>query len=64
MGRNIILKNSLMIENAKVLVFLRITCSCKTGTPHWEKAENWLIAKEMTKEELLSTDLGQFLNKI
>jgi len=29
--------------------------------PAWGKAENWRIAREMTKDELLATDLGQFL---
>jgi hypothetical protein len=30
----------------------------------WGKADNWRIAREMTREELLSTDLGQFLSDI
>ncbi|HEY2462042.1 MAG TPA: AAA family ATPase [Candidatus Acidoferrum sp.] len=36
--------------------------SRKQGSPMWPKTENWRIAREMTKEELLETDLGQFLN--
>jgi ABC-type cobalamin/Fe3+-siderophores transport system ATPase subunit len=30
----------------------------------WHKSENWLIAKEMNKEELESTDLGEFIRTI
>jgi len=30
----------------------------------WSKSENWRIAKEMTKEELESTDLGEFIKRI
>jgi len=32
--------------------------------PHWDKEENWMIAKEMSQEDLLKTDLGIFLNKL
>ncbi|HLP89389.1 MAG TPA: AAA family ATPase [Nostocaceae cyanobacterium] len=36
----------------------------KKAQPSWGKSENWKIAKEMTKEELEATDLGQFIKKI
>jgi ABC-type cobalamin/Fe3+-siderophores transport system ATPase subunit len=32
--------------------------------PNWKKNENWRIASVMTKEELLHSDLGKFLNEI
>jgi ABC-type multidrug transport system ATPase subunit len=32
--------------------------------PIWGKSESWRAAREMTKEELLQTDVGQFLDKI
>jgi ABC-type cobalamin/Fe3+-siderophores transport system ATPase subunit len=32
--------------------------------PAWGKTENWRIASEMTREELLSTDMGMFLDGI
>lgn len=31
---------------------------------NWPKADNWLIAGEMTKEEFLGNDLGQFLQEL
>ena len=34
------------------------------GSLGWSKSENWRIAKEMTKEELESTDLGEFIRTI
>ena len=33
-------------------------------SPSWGKQENWRIAREMTQEELDSTDLGMFLNNL
>jgi predicted ATPase len=33
----------------------------KEVNPHWSKTENWRIAREMTREDLLATDLGRFL---
>jgi energy-coupling factor transporter ATP-binding protein EcfA2 len=36
----------------------------KTLAPAWSKSENWLIAREMTKDELDQTDLGSFLSEI
>ena len=33
-------------------------------TPAWGKAENWRIAREMTKEELVATDIGRFLSSL
>ncbi|MBD2151221.1 AAA family ATPase [Pseudanabaena sp. FACHB-1277] len=30
----------------------------------WSKADNWRIAKEMTNEELLETDLGRFIKQL
>lgn len=36
----------------------------KEASPHWDKSENWRIAKEMTIEELEKTDMGKFLKKI
>ncbi len=33
-------------------------------SPRWLKTENWRIAREMSLEELLSTDLGEFLARI
>jgi len=32
--------------------------------PAWAKAENWLIARRISKEELLKTDVGEFLDSI
>jgi hypothetical protein len=32
--------------------------------PQWSKHRNWRIAREMTKDELVSTDLGQFLEQL
>ena len=35
------------------------------NTPYsWGKQENWRIAREMSREELDQTDLGQFLNSL
>lgn len=34
------------------------------GDPSWRKSSNWRIAREMTKDEILSTDLGEFLARI
>jgi predicted ATPase len=34
------------------------------GQAAWGKTENWRIASEMTREELLSTDMGVFLDAI
>lgn len=36
----------------------------KNATLGWGKAENWRIAREMTKGEIENTDLGEFLKKI
>lgn len=36
----------------------------ETLAPMWAKTDNWRIAREMTSEELLSTDLGQFLERL
>jgi energy-coupling factor transporter ATP-binding protein EcfA2 len=33
-------------------------------TPAWAKAENWRIAREMDLEDLTTTDLGRFLERI
>ena len=33
----------------------------KAASSPWAKAENWRIAREMTREELEQTDLGQFI---
>jgi hypothetical protein len=30
----------------------------------WSKSENWKIAREMTKEEIENTDVGEFLKKL
>ncbi|MBD2178674.1 hypothetical protein H6F42_17280 [Pseudanabaena sp. FACHB-1998] len=30
----------------------------------WSKADNWRMAKEMTNEELLETDLGRFIKQL
>ena len=30
-------------------------------TPVWGKHENWKIARKMTKDELMQTDVGKFL---
>lgn len=30
--------------------------------PRWSKSSNWLIARELTREELDATDLGEFLS--
>lgn len=38
--------------------------SLKELTPAWGKHENWLIAREMTLNELRETDLGKFLDDI
>ena len=32
--------------------------------PAWAKNENWMIADEMTFDELKNTDLGEFLLKL
>jgi hypothetical protein len=32
--------------------------------PSWAKADNWRIAAEMTRDQLLETDLGKFLDSI
>lgn len=34
------------------------------GIQHWAKSENWRFAQAMTKEELESTDLGNFIKRI
>lgn len=36
----------------------------KVVSPAWAKAENWRIAREMSYEELQTTDLGQFLDSL
>lgn len=36
----------------------------KQASPPWGKARNWLIAREVQKGELDSTDIGKFLKKI
>jgi hypothetical protein len=36
----------------------------KALNPKWGKDENWRIAQHMTKEELLATDLGEWLSKL
>jgi ABC-type cobalamin/Fe3+-siderophores transport system ATPase subunit len=36
----------------------------ETVSPMWPKTENWRIAREMTLEELVATDLGQFLKQL
>jgi len=33
-------------------------------SPAWGKQENWRIAREMTEDEISSTDFGQFLNAL
>jgi energy-coupling factor transporter ATP-binding protein EcfA2 len=38
--------------------------SLKSMSPAWDKNENWRIARVMTKDELLATDVGQFLNEV
>jgi hypothetical protein len=30
----------------------------------WQKKQNWLLAREMSKEEVEATDLGQFIRKL
>jgi hypothetical protein len=30
----------------------------------WAKSDNWRIARRMTKDEVLGTDIGSFLNQI
>lgn len=35
----------------------------RAASPAWAKAENWRIAREMTRAELDGTDLGEFLTK-
>ena len=32
--------------------------------PRWGKSENWLIAREMSADDWLQTDLGRFLKSI
>lgn len=32
--------------------------------PRWQKEQNWILASEMSKEEILRTDIGQFLNSL
>lgn len=32
--------------------------------PKWGKSENWLIAREMTVDEWLANDVGQFLKSL
>lgn len=36
----------------------------KDVEPHWGKNQNWKLAQAMTKEEITSTDLGEFLNTL
>ena len=36
----------------------------KNAVPAWGKAENWKIARHMTKSDLDGTDLGAFLEKL
>jgi hypothetical protein len=36
----------------------------KDATPRWSKAENWLIARQMTRPEIECTDLGMFLASV
>ena len=36
----------------------------KDVSPRWSKEENWRIAREMTLDEIDSTDLGQFLKSL
>jgi predicted ATPase len=36
----------------------------KDSSPAWGKEENWRIAREMTKDELIATDLGKFLGSL
>lgn len=38
--------------------------SLKESSRGWSKAENWRIAREMTKEDLTATDLGKFLDSL
>lgn len=33
-------------------------------SPSWHKRENWRVAREMTRDELSSTDLGRFLDSL
>ena len=36
----------------------------RTAGQSWSKTDNWKVARHMTREELLATDLGQFLSSI
>ncbi len=36
----------------------------KEASPSWAKQENWRIAREMIREEIEKTDLGEFLNTL
>lgn len=36
----------------------------KDVTPSWGKEDNWKIALNMSRDELMTTDLGEFLNSI
>jgi hypothetical protein len=36
----------------------------EAGPPPWGKSENWRIARAMTKDELVQTDLGKFLEEL
>lgn len=38
--------------------------SLKDHSPGWGKNENWKIAREMTKDELSETDLGEILERL
>ena len=34
------------------------------ANPHWSKSQNWKMAADMTFDEILRTDLGQFLEAL
>ena len=36
----------------------------RTVTPIWSKHHNWKIAREMKRDELTGTDLGDFLERL
>ena len=48
-------------DNFEVLQPYQLLKEVKNG---WNKSENWRIAKEMSKEDLEKTDLGEFLKRL
>lgn len=48
-------------DNFQALQSYQLLKDMKNG---WNKSENWRIAKEMSKEDLEKTDLGEFLKRL